>query len=271
LKFKSLLWRTLAALTLFYFNPAIAATSAGVIELVEGHVVITRADNITLAPMVGDSVEEGDTIITGADGELHITMADSGFLAVRPNTRLKIEHYRADGDNDDKSEISLIEGTFRSITGWIGKYSPRNYRVITPTATLGIRGTDHEPLYIPEGASGAEGEPGMYDKVNQGETFIQNPRGKVFIKADHAGFVPYSGRAAPKLLPRIPNFFRATRNEQEIDRRREILKPQIDKRRLERRQHVRQQRTAERRRFTDGGKKQNQTKQRRKEFEKDKR
>jgi len=254
-----------------YFTPAVAATTAGAIELVEGHVIITRADNISLAPIVGDSVQEGDTVITGPDGELHITMADSGFIAVRPNTRMKIEHYRAQGDSDDKSEISLIEGTFRSITGWIGKYSPKNYRVTTPTATLGIRGTDHEPLYIPEGASGAEGEPGTYDKVNQGETFIQNPRGKIFIKADHAGFVSYSGRLAPKLLPRIPNFFRATRNEQEIERRREILKPQIDKRRLERRQHVRQQRTAERRRFTEGGKKQERNKQHRKETEKDKR
>ena len=260
----------LAALATLYFNPAVAATTAGVIELVEGHVIIARADNISLAPIVGDSVEEGDTVITGPDGELHITMADSGFIAVRPNTRMKIEHYRAQGDNDDKSEISLIEGTFRSITGWIGKYSPKNYRVTTPTATLGVRGTDHEPLYIPEGAPGAEGDPGTYDKVNQGEAFIQNPRGKIFIKADHAGFVSYSGRFAPKLLPRIPNFFRATRNEQEIERRREILRPQIEKRRLERRQHVRQQHTAEHR-FTEGGKKQNQTKQHRKELEKEKR
>ena len=166
MKFKSFIWCTLFALNLFYFNPAIAATTAGVIELVEGQVIITRANNITLAPIVGNSVEEGDTIITGADGELHVTMADSGFIAVRPNTRLKIEQYRAEGDKDDKSVISLLEGTFRSITGWIGKYSPRNYRITTPTATIGIRGTDHEPLYIPESASGAEGEPGLYDKVN---------------------------------------------------------------------------------------------------------
>ena len=83
--------------------------------------------------------------------------------------------------------------------------------------------------------------------------------------------MPYHGRLAPKLLPRIPKFFRATRNEQEIEHRREILKPQIDKRRLERRQHVQQKRTAEHRRFTGDSKKQNQTKQRRKEFEKDNR
>ncbi len=245
MKFKSLIWRALVALNLFYLNPALAATTAGVVQLVEGDVTITRADNTVLEPIVGDSVEEGDTIVTGANGELQVIMADNGYIALRANTRIKIEQYRAEGDKDDRSVISLVEGALRSITGWIGKYSRGNYRITTPTGTIGIRGTDHESLYIPESARGAEGEPGLYDKVNQGETFIQNPQGKTFIKANQAGFVPYSGRLAPKLLPSIPKFFRATRNEQEIEHERGILKPQIEKRRLEQRQSVQKKRAAE--------------------------
>ncbi|MGH8349249.1 MAG: FecR domain-containing protein, partial [Pseudomonas sp.] len=233
----------LILLCLFYFNWAHAATTAGVIELIEGEVKIIRGDNTIMEPIVGDSLEEGDTIVTGGDGELQVNMQDSGFIAVRPNTKMKIEAYRAEGDADDKSILSLFQGTFRSITGWIGKYSRNNYQIKAPTATIGIRGTDHEPLYIPENAARAEGEPGLYDKVNEGESFIQNPQGRIFVKPNQSGFVPQHGRAAPRLLAKIPGFFRATRNEQRILEKRKLLKQQIEQRRLERRKFMRQRHT----------------------------
>lgn len=206
-----------------------AATVAGSVEFIEGEVKITRA-SADIVPKVGDTIQEGDTITTGKDGELHVRMEDQGFIALRPNTRMKIDGYRAEGDQNDKSLISLFTGTFRSVTGWIGKYARKNYLITTPSATLGIRGTDHEPLYIPEGTPGAEGEPGTYDKVNEGETFIQNPRGRVFISPKQSGFVPYHGRAAPRLLKAIPKFFRPTRNESRIEKRREILKQHLEQR-----------------------------------------
>ncbi|HVS26171.1 MAG TPA: FecR domain-containing protein [Burkholderiales bacterium] len=248
---KPSIWRAVFWLALFYFNPVHAATTAGVIELVEGDVKITRGGNPTLEPILGDSLEEGDTIVTGADGELQVSMEDGGFIAVRPNTRMKIEAYRAEGDADDKSILSLFQGTFRSITGWIGKYSRNNYQIKAPNATIGIRGTDHEPLYIPENAVGPEGEPGLYDKVNQGESFIQNQQGKIFVKTNQSGFVPHHGRTAPRLLARIPGFFRATRNEQRILQKRETLKKQIERRRLERRKFIQQKRTEQRKKLIE--------------------
>lgn len=214
-----------------------AATVAGSVEFVEGDVKITRG-SADILPKVGETVQEGDTITTGKDGELHLRMEDQGFIAVRANTRMKIDGYRAEGDREDKSVISLFTGTFRSVTGWIGKYARKNYVVTTPTATLGIRGTDHEPLYVPEGAGGAEMEAGTYDKVNEGETFIQNPRGRVFIKPRQSGFVPHHGRAAPKLLKAIPKFFRPTRNESLIEKRREILRQHLEQRFKEKRRQL---------------------------------
>ena len=254
---KSPIWHAVVWLALFCFNPVHAATTAGVIELVEGDVKITRGSNVDLVPIVGDSLEEGDTIATGAEGELQVGMQDGGFIAVRPNTSMKIEAYRAEGDANDKSILSLFKGAFRSITGWIGKYSRKNYQIKTPTATIGIRGTDHEPLYIPENAIRPEGEPGLYEKVNEGESFIQNKQGKIFVKPNQAGFVPYHGRTAPRLLAHIPDFFRATHNEQHIVQRREVLKQQIEQRRLDRRKSI-QQKRAEQRKKTIGEKSQHQ-------------
>jgi hypothetical protein len=39
--------------------------------------------------------------------------------------------------------FSLLKGGFRSVSGLIGKLNPDEYRVATPVATIGIRGTDY--------------------------------------------------------------------------------------------------------------------------------
>jgi|GEM_PF-1172473 len=221
-------------------------TVAGTVNLVEGDVHIYDAHNAVRTVHVNDNIFEGDSIVTGADGEIHITMADTGFIAVRPNTKMAITQYRANGDNQDKGVIGLLVGSFRSISGWIAKYQPKSYEIRTPTATIGIRGTDHEPKVIPEGSS--EGDPGTYDKVNTGGTFINTPQGRVDVSENHAGFAPHGGigiNARPRMLDRVPNFYRPTRNEHFIEGKHAEIQRNLSTRRAERFQqyknNVRQQ------------------------------
>lgn len=212
--------------------PAAAANLAGKVELVEGEVTVSDKSKRTRRVAVGDSIFEGEGIVTGKDGELHLNMEDGGFIAVRPNTRMSIATYRAEGDSEDKGIFSLLQGTFRSVTGWIGKYNPRSYQVRTPTATIGVRGTDHEPLVIPQGST--EGEPGSYDKVNVGGSYIQTRHGSIDVKPNQAGFAPWKGRPVPRLLPQVPAFFKATRYEKAIAARHDVVHKAIDQRRIER-------------------------------------
>jgi hypothetical protein len=212
------------------------ADAAGKVDLVEGDVRIYDKAMKARTVKVGDGVNESESIVTGADGELHMQMADGGYIAVRPNTKMRIAIFRAEGDENDKGVFGLLVGSFRSITGWIGKHSPRNYQVNTPTATIGVRGTDHEPLVIPEGSK--EGEAGTYDKVNAGGSFIQTPHGRVEVAEHRAAFAAHAGTVAPRLLDSVPNFFRPTRNEQVLEHRHEAIQRTLDKRRNERRQSV---------------------------------
>lgn len=212
------------------------ADAAGKVDLVEGDVHIYDKAMKARTVKVGDGVNESESIVTGADGELHMQMADGGYIAVRPNTKMRIAIFRAEGDENDKGVFGLLVGSFRSITGWIGKHSPRNYQVNTPTATIGVRGTDHEPLVIPEGSK--EGEAGTYDKVNAGGSFIQTPHGRVEVAEHRAAFAAHAGTVAPRLLVSVPNFFRPTRNEQVLEHRHEAIQRTLDKRRNERRQSV---------------------------------
>jgi hypothetical protein len=213
---------------------------AGKVVLVEGDVRVYDPTQALRRPKLDDSLYEGDSVVTGDGGEVHLNMEDGGYIGVRPNTRMRIVNYKAEGGPDDQSVISLLEGSFRSITGWIGKLGRSNYRIVTRTVTIGVRGTEHEPHVIPEGS--AVGEPGTYDRVHSGETVMQTPKGTVNVRANQAGFMPLRGEARPRVLDRIPAFFRPTRNEGRFQGLHLRVQQQLEQRRQQRIQQIQQRR-----------------------------
>jgi hypothetical protein len=219
-------------------NAATAQVGVGKVDLMEGDVRLFDSQMKLRAVQVGNQVFEGDSIVTGTDGEIHLTMADEGYIAVRPNTKMRIAQYRANGDDQDRGLIGLLSGSLRSITGWIGKYRPKAYVIRTPTATIGIRGTDHEPKVIPEGS--AEGDPGTYDKVNAGGTTLRTPQGSVDVTPNHAAYASRRG-GGPRVLDKVPSFFKPTRNEHLIEGKHDQIQRTMEKKREERRQQVKTQ------------------------------
>jgi len=191
---------------------AALAQPAGRIDLIDGdvRVVDERARPRSLA--VGETVHQGDTVTTGKDGEIHLKMSDGGILALRPEARMTIVRYRNNGKASDSSILSLARGALRAITGWIGRRSPENVRIQTPTATIGIRGTDHETLVIPEGG---EGQPGTYDKVNAGGTRLSSERGAVDLSPGQAGFA--APNRSPEVLPSVPDVFKPARHDGRLE------------------------------------------------------
>src|SRR5262245_24701921 len=94
--------------------PAVgAATVAGTVELVDGDVTIYDRAKATRRIRIGEMLYEGDGVVTGRDGELHVAMDDGGYLAVRPNTSMTVVAYQAQGRDDDRSIFSLVAGSFR--------------------------------------------------------------------------------------------------------------------------------------------------------------
>jgi hypothetical protein len=153
----------------------------------------------------GDPVCVGETIVTSRSGAVEIRMTDEGLVSVRPETQLKIEQFAYAGSSRDISIISLLRGAGRFVTGKLGKLYPQNDLIKTPTATIGVRGTDHEAMVILPGDSSSY-RSGTYDKVNQGITFIRTDRGEIDIHPNQVGLA-VDTEEMPVLLKNIPEFY----------------------------------------------------------------
>jgi hypothetical protein len=215
-------------------------SAAGTVSLVEGDVRFLDAKQQVRRPAAGDAVYEGDSIVTGANGEVHLDMQDGGYIGVRPDTSMRIVNFKAEGGSDDGFLIGLLQGSFRAVTGWITRSSGRRADVQTPTATIGIRGTDYEPLVIPEGSKA--GEPGTYTRVNIGETEMRTAQGSLIVKPSQAGFVPQRGAAKPRVLDRVPAFFRPTKNEKRFEGLHARIHQNLEQRRQQRIKQIEQRR-----------------------------
>ncbi len=196
-------------LLLAFASGACASIDAGQVQFVHGDSRALGANGVERALKKGDPVYEGETVVTGPSASLQLRMSDEAVIAVRPNSRLQIEVYRFDGkrDGSERGVLRLISGAFRSITGLIGHTKKDNYKVITETANIGIRGTDHEPAYLLPATADAAG---TYDKVNTGGTYIATPNGRVDLSPNQVGFASSRPGAVPVQLEHVPGFMRST-------------------------------------------------------------
>jgi hypothetical protein len=217
-----------------------APRAAGTFQLAEGDILVEGKDGRARAPAAGGEVFQGDTITTFPRAEAQLQMADGASLIVRESSKLTIAEYVADGGDGDRSLIELARGALRSITGWIGQYNRANYRIRTPLVTIGVRGTDHEPSHLLEGDP--RGEPGSYDKVNEGTTFMQTAEGSFEVPRGRAAFRSQARGSRARLLASVPGFFRPGRFEQRFEGRAREARRTIVERRQARRELLRRER-----------------------------
>lgn len=202
-----------------------ASSTFATVVRVRGDIGVSAANGDRRPLGEGTQVAAGEEIQSAATGEALLRTADGGMLAVRPNTRFLADAYVAEGKSTDRQILRLVAGAIRVVTGWIGSVNRAEHKVITPTATIGIRGTDHEVYVLTKEMAGEAYRSGTYDKVNRGGTTLEASGGSVDIDPGKAGFVrdpALRTRALmtllmPVLLDRVPDFFVAGSFDQEVD------------------------------------------------------
>lgn len=118
-----------------------AGQPAGVVKIVKGSVALERASD-KRTPTAGERVEVGDRIVTGADGQIGVTLTDNTLLSAGPNTSVVLEKYAFDSTTHaGVIDTSVRRGTLAVVSGKIAKQSPQSVRFRTSNSILGVRGT----------------------------------------------------------------------------------------------------------------------------------
>ena len=211
-------------------GPAGAAEQAATATLAVGTVQAVAADGSSRALHDGDLVYSGEVIKTGDQSYANLDFTDGGTIMLRPGTQFSIVNYHYDeqghledtepgetpapqpaasGAEDsepppppqENAFFKLIKGGLRAVSGLIGHVQRDDYRMETPAATIGIRGTDYEARYCgadcgdEKDASGAPAD-GLYTAVDKGSIGVRNQSGETVSKQGQYTYVQHSGALA---------------------------------------------------------------------------
>ena len=133
--------RTLLLAALAFTGSALAA-DVGLIKVSNGAVEIQRSGSKIKAE-VGTPIRVADVLRTGADGSAGITFSDNSLLSIGPDTVFEIDKYQFDSTTHaGEFQGSLRQGRLAGISGKMVKQSPESMKVRTPSAVMGVRGTE---------------------------------------------------------------------------------------------------------------------------------
>jgi hypothetical protein len=178
-----------AAWAAFAFLPASLALAApaGQISETTGFVTVGTPQQSPVSAKKGSGVEAGQVITTGTNGQAVIRFQDGQTIALKSNSIFKVNSYKYDQAAPEKGEslFALLQGGLRAITGLIGQNNRAGWRLATPTATMGIRGTDFL----------VEINQAVYAQVNSGAVSATNTGGTLILNVNEAGVITSASSA----------------------------------------------------------------------------
>jgi hypothetical protein len=158
----------IALLAALLSMPGQVLASAAEITMLTGRGYALDRSGTTRELSRGDAVHVGETLSTGPNSFLNLRFADDSLMLLRPNSRLVVEAFShptvaqqteterpaaaaaSAPEGASRAFFRLLKGGLRAVTGAVGRDNPDNYRVTTPVATIGIRGTDFMADIVPD-------------------------------------------------------------------------------------------------------------------------
>ena len=152
-----------------------AASEIGEVVYLEGRAAAVDGTGARRLLREGARFEAGETLRTLAGSELRLRFDDGALLTLAESSALNLQAY-SEVAGGEQFEAELLEGGFRSATGAIARAAPSAYRVATPFAVLGVRGTDYA-LGLVE----VSGAPEVVAGVQEGLIALENSAGSLTL------------------------------------------------------------------------------------------
>ena len=116
---------------------------SGTFKAVEGKAAVIVQGVMARVAAPGGGVGETERIVTEAGATAVLVLRDGSVITIGPNSSVDITRFQFDPTAQTGSlTLNVILGTVRMITGLLGKLQPENVKVITPSSTVSVRGTD---------------------------------------------------------------------------------------------------------------------------------
>jgi hypothetical protein len=189
------------------------AQSAGRFVSVTGDVSLVGSDGSRRTAERGGDIREGDTIVTGPAALAQARMSDGGLISVRADSEFKLEQFGYKGREDRSASfvVSILKGGFRTITGLIAQVNRAGYKINTPAATIGVRGTHFEVVHVLPQIATTDVPAGTYNRVFEGITTVQNPGGPLLqVVREQTAFASLQGGSPVLVAPPALIFGRPT-------------------------------------------------------------
>jgi OOP family OmpA-OmpF porin len=127
-------WTTLS-------TPA-AAQRVGTFKSVDGLVWIERQGKY-VHPQRGDGWLPGDRVHTGTNGSAVLNLRDGTLLTLAHGVQLDFDRLTVpEGVQREGFVLRLMQGTMRMVSGVLTQINPQLFQLETPSAIMGVRGTD---------------------------------------------------------------------------------------------------------------------------------
>jgi len=125
------------------FSLTLSASEIGEISELQGNGEINRLNSEdSLTAKIASDIFSFDDVRTG-NGRLAIEFLDESVVKLTEHSKLVIDEFIYDPDpSKSKLALNMASGTARFITGGLGLINKENISITTPTASIGIRGTD---------------------------------------------------------------------------------------------------------------------------------
>lgn len=141
---------TVALLLALAAAPAFAQEPAGRIKIVSGTAFIVRG-GAPLPAQVGAAVYEADSLRTGKDGRVGITLRDDTRVSLGPDSEVRLDRFAySPAQGQVGFVLRMVRGVAAYVSGRIAKLAPDSIRLEPPAAIVGVRGTTVALRVLPE-------------------------------------------------------------------------------------------------------------------------
>ena len=166
--------------------PVLAADEAGKVLAARGAVSAVQGGG-TRALTAGSAVYGSETIHTAASAAVQVRFSDGTLVSLPGSSEFRVDEYQFGAG--EHAFFTLLKGGLRTLTGKIGHKNRDNYRMNTPVATIGIRGTDYQlRLCLDDCPTGYAN--GLYLSVIAGAILASNEAGEYPLHFGESAFIP---------------------------------------------------------------------------------